>query len=144
MYGVSRPPLGTDPKQALDEGSADLRTECPLELLRLNRQLLASFLELLRAAQALPSAEVDSTPDAALAGEPSGLSLADLQQQMMDLQRLINSFRPYQAREALIAELRSQVDAKRLLVADLRSAVTDSAAGVGTDGPSQSAAGGVT
>jgi hypothetical protein len=41
---------------------------------------------------------------------------------LLNMQHILNSLRPFEAREELIAEAQAQVDAKRCLVAELRSA----------------------
>ena len=49
-------------------------------------------------------------------------AVAKLRTVLLNMQHLLNSLRPYQAREELIAILRSQLDAKRQLIEELRSA----------------------
>ena len=54
-------------------------------------------------------------------------AVADIRTLLLNMQHLINSFRPYQARAELIAAVQAQVDAKQRLLDGLRDASTRAA-----------------
>ena len=55
-------------------------------------------------------------------------AVAEIEELIFNLSHLVNSLRPYQAREDLITLVQSQVDAKQRLIADLRGACAEFAA----------------
>lgn len=59
-------------------------------------------------------------------------AVAKLRTLLLNMQHLLNSLRPYQAREELIATMTAQVDAKQQLIDELRSAAA-ACATCGTD-----------
>ena len=109
MFGVQRPPLGAlPPLPPLEDQvhTASNDEEAIAELRRLNKVLLARFVDLLRTMQAAPTQTI------AKVGEIRNL--------MLNLQHLLNSLRGFEAREELISIVQAQVDAKRELVDALR------------------------
>ena len=112
MYGIARAPLGETPpaapleKQLYELGSVD---PCG-ELRKLNHTLLSTFLALLQTAQDTPS--------------QCHVRVDDMRHLMLNMQHLLNTFRPYQAREELISIAQAQVDAKRALLEQCRRAIS--------------------
>ena len=83
------------------------------ELRKLNRALLAAYTDLLQVCQDSPT-ECNSKVD-------------EIRVLLLNLQHLINTFRPYQAREDIISALQEQIDSKRQLIADMRDACAECA-----------------
>ena len=112
MYGIARAPLGETPpaapleKQLYELGSVD---PCG-ELRKLNHTLLSTFLALLQTAQDTPS--------------QCHVRVDEMRHLMLNMQHLLNTFRPYQAREELISIAQAQVDAKRALLEQCRRAIS--------------------
>lgn len=116
MYGVVRPAVGTlPPVPALEEQlyQAETEAEAITELRRLNRTLLSTFLELLRSMQETPT--------------KCGTKVGEIRALLLNVQHLLNSLRPFQAREELIAAVQAQVDGKRRLIEELRGACEEAA-----------------
>jgi hypothetical protein len=101
MYGIARAPLGETPTAApLEKQLYELGSDDPCgELRKLNHTLLSTFLALLQTAQDTPS--------------QCHVRVDEMRHLMLNMQHLINTFRPYQAREELISVAQAQVDAKR-------------------------------
>lgn len=110
MYGVARPPLGEMPPAApLEQQLYAAESDDPCgELKKLNHDLLRTFLALLQSAQDAPS--------------QSNARVDEMRHLMLNMQHLLNTFRPYQAREELIAIAEAQVEAKRALLEECRAA----------------------
>ena len=114
MYGVMRPPLGAEvpaaslEEQLYDESSTDLCRE----LRELNQRLRLEFLELLESMRC---------------NTPMDEHTRKMRMLLLNMQHLINKFRPYQAREELIAIAQAQVDAKRMLLEECRDAAAQCA-----------------
>ena len=109
MFGVTRPPLGGLPPLPPLENQVHTATndaQAISEVRRLNKVLLASFVELLAIMQSAP------TQCVAKVGEIRNL--------MLNMQHLLNSLRAFQAREELIALVQAQVDAKQRLIDEIR------------------------
>jgi hypothetical protein len=112
MYGVVRPGLGSLPQlPALEEQlySATTEAERVPELRRLNNELLDAFLALLRKMQEAPT--------------QCNAQVTKIRSLLLNMQHLLSSFRPYQAREELIAAVQAQVAAKQQLVDECREHV---------------------
>lgn len=130
MYGITRPALGSLPPQPpLDEQlySASTELEAISELRRLNRTLLSKFVTMLRTMQDAPT--------------QSSTHVAEIRALIFNIQHLLNSLRPYQAREELIFELQAQVKAKQKLVNTLQEGVEAAAAAALDDEPEPAASG---
>ena len=117
MYGRKMPAIGKLPPTEPLEGQ--LYSASPddvaviSELRRLNRDTLSAYLALLHKMQEAPTA--------------AGAEFAQVRTLLLNVQHLLNSLRPYQAREELIATMRAQLDAKQALIDELRSASAASA-----------------
>jgi len=109
MYGVCRSSEAPEP-QSLEEQLYDPTANPCAELRKLNRSLLRSFLQLL-------SVMVSSPNDAQA-------KVADIRTLLLNMQHLINTFRPFEAREQLLSILQEQVDAKRRLISEIEEACT--------------------
>jgi hypothetical protein len=109
MYGIARAPLGeTPPAAPLEKQLYELGSDDPCgELRKLNHTLLSTFLALLQTAQDTPS--------------QCHVRVDEMRHLMLNMQHLINTFRPYQAREELISVAQAQVDAKRALLEPAKS-----------------------
>jgi MED7 protein len=120
MYGIARAPLGETPPAAPPEKQLyELGSDDPCgELRKLNHTLLSTFLALLQTAQDTPS--------------QCHVRVDEMRHLMLNMQHLINTFRPYQAREELISVAQAQVDAKRALLEQCRGAIA--ACAVSQDG----------
>jgi hypothetical protein len=131
MYGVQRPAFGTlPPTPPLERPQYDANADPCTELRELNRVMLRSFLSLLDtmqtaptqcAAKGAPPRPRSAPAHASDAAPPRRCAVEDIKWLMLNVQHLVNTFRPYQAREELIAALQAQVDEKRALVDALRS-----------------------
>ena len=122
MFGVQRPAIGSvPPLPPLEEQlySAANEREALVELRRLNKLLLTSFLDLLRAMQETPT--------------QCSAKVAQIRTLLLNIQHLLNSLRPFQAREELISTLQAQLDAKQELVDELRSGIEAAATSVELD-----------
>ena len=115
MYGLTRPDLGETPPAAPLEQQLyeDGKDPCG-ELHKLNHKLLHAFLALLQTVQEAPT-RCNERVD-------------EMRHLLLNMQHLINTFRPFQAREELIAIMQSQVDAKRALLDECRGAAATCAA----------------
>ena len=112
IYGVVRPGLGSLPElPGLEEQlyTATTEAEGVPELRRLNDELLNSFLKLLRMMQETPT--------------QCNAQVTHIRSLLLSMQHLLSSFRPYQAREELIAAVQAQVAAKQQLVDECRENV---------------------
>lgn len=120
MYGIARAPLGeTPPAAPLEKQLYEMGSDDPCgELRKLNHTLLSTFLALLQTAQDTPS--------------QCHVRVDEMRHLMLNMQHLINTFRPYQAREELISVAQAQVDAKRALLEQCRGAIA--ACAVSQDG----------
>ena len=109
MFGVTRT---TAPAEAppLDEQVYSDTAERCAELRKLNRSLLEGFLQLLQLMADSPAQCCDK--------------VADLRTLFLNFQHLLNTFRPHEAREELIATVRQQVAAKQALIDELDAACT--------------------
>ena len=112
MYGRKMPAIGKLPPTEPLEGQ--LYSASPddvaviSELRRLNRDTLSAYLALLHKMQEAPTA--------------AGAEFAQVRTLLLNVQHLLNSLRPFEAREELIAAVQAQVDGKRRLIEELRSA----------------------
>ena len=114
LYGLKREALGTKaPVAELEEQvySASDDAEALVELRRLNRSTLEAFLELLRTMQRSPT--------------QCAADVAKIRTLLLNLQHLLNSLRPYAAREEVIAAVGAQLQSKQDLIDELRSAAAE-------------------
>eukprot|EP00741_Cyanophora_paradoxa_P020088 tig00021234_g19389.t1 len=81
------------------------------ELKKLNRSLLVNMLQLLDVLITSPS--------------QFRTKIQDIELLFVNMHHLVNSFRPHQAREMLIASMRDQIERKRALVEEFRKSTED-------------------
>ena len=114
LYGLKREALGTKaPVAELEEQvySASDDAEALVELRRLNRSTLEAFLELLRTMQRSPT--------------QCAADVAKIRTLLLNLQHLLNSLRPYAAREEVIAAVGAQLQSKQDLIDELRNGAAE-------------------
>jgi len=141
MYGVTRstgPPVAPPlEEQVYAESAADVCAE----LRQLNRSLLQSFLELTQLMARSPSQCCDKgarppatrttrTTRTTSTAHATTRAVADLRTLFLNFQHLLNTYRPHEAREALIAIVRQQAAAKRQLSDELEAACAEAARSV--------------
>ena len=145
MFGVARttgPPVAPQLEEQVYSDATEQRCD---ELRRLNRSLLQSFLQLTQLMARSPSQCSDKGvpprhPRTEIAGgtavlrphacAPYACAVADLRTLFLNFEHLLNTFRPHEAREELIAIVKQQAEAKRQLADELDAARAEAAAGV--------------
>ncbi|GAB9475270.1 Mediator of RNA polymerase ii transcription subunit [Globisporangium polare] len=100
-----------------DEGKADLalderQIDYKGQMKKINRSLLANFVELVDVLTKRPSMFNEK--------------LDDLEQLFLNMHNLINAFRPHQARETIIQMLKAQIQERRDAAQDIRKTIDES------------------